>query len=503
MTRPILAIGAALLLLLPVVRADDDKQLQQALALEKTVKKVIRDTEANIASIVVSRSDLYAHFGQGPAPEQPGMLGVFDPQALQVHPRFKELSAADKKSLLRRLDLTDDANVPESSGSGVVIDDTGLVLTSYHIVLGATKIVVRLPENKISYADIYAADPRSDLAVLRLLQPKLGLQAIRFGDGGKVERGQFVVGLAFDFGPGWRFSRPSASWGLISNLRQKAAAPGIDDERGKTLYDYGLLLQTDGRVNPGCSGAVLLNLHGEAIALTSSLAGVGGTNAAGTYAFPFDVGLQSIIAVLKQGQEVEYGFLGVRFEPAKNGEGVKLAFVTDGSSAQSAGLRMEHIILSVNGTPIHDSDDLLRVLSTQLAGTKVHLEVRKPGGAAREKVDVVLAKYYVGGKVIATELGKRPFFRGLRVDDTSLLVQQPGSPVNEIPRGVLISDIQADSPAAKADLKPGTVITHVNNHQVTSPKTFYETILNHKEGAVELTLLPADQGQAAPKVTLP
>jgi serine protease Do len=503
MNRVILPVGAALCLMLPALpAADDDKQLQQALALEKTVQKIIRDAEPGIASIVISRSELYARFGQGPAADQPGKLGAFDRQALEAYALFKELSAADKKGLVRKLDLTEETNIPESSGSGVVIDDKGLVLTPYHVVSGATKILVRLPGNKMSYADIHAADPRSDLAVLRLLGPKLGLQAIRFGDGGKVERGQFVVALAFPFAPGWRFAKPSAAWGVVSNLRQKATPQAGDEERGKTLYDYGLLLQTDARVNPGTSGAVLFNLHGDAIALTSSLAGVGGTDVAGSYAFPLDAGLQRIIAVLKKGQEVEYGFLGVRFEQARDGEGVKLAAVTDGSPAHHAGLKMHHVIFAVNGTPVGDSDDVLRLLSTQLAGAKVILEVRKPGSAAREKVEVVLAKYYVAGKVIATELGNRPFFRGLRVDDTSLLVQQPGSPANDIPRGVLIGDVQPDSAAAKVDLKPGTVITHVNDRPVTSPAAFYEIVLGHK-GPVQLTLLPADLGQAAPKVTLP
>jgi serine protease Do len=496
------SVIVALLLLPAAHAADDDKLQQQALALEKTVQKIIRDHEGSIASIIVSRSDLYARFGQGAADDQPGKLGAFDRQALQTNALFKQLSAADKKALLRKLDLADETNVPQSWGSGVVVDDKGLVLTPYHVVQGATKILVRLAGYKTSYADILAADPRSDLAVLRLLVPKLTLQAIQFGDGGKVERGQFVVGLAFPFTSGWRDPKPSASWGVISNIRQKAAPLVADEERGKTLYDYGLLLQTDARINPGCSGAVLLNLRGEAIALTSTLAGVGGNDVAGSYAFPFDAGLQRIILVLKKGQEVEYGFLGVRFDPARDNDGVKLAAVTDGSPAHNAGLKAHHVICSINGTAVSDSDDVLRLLSTQLAGATIALEVRKPGNAAREKVNVKLAKYYVGGKIIASDLGQRPFFRGLRVDDTSLLVQQPSSPANEIPPGVLIADVRPESSAAKVDLKPGTVITHVNDHPVTSPAAFYEYVLNQK-GPVVLTLLPADVGQTAPKVTLP
>jgi serine protease Do len=489
-------IGAVFLGILATVHGQgDDKNahLQQALALEKTVQKVIQTNEASIASIIVSRSEHYARFGQGSPPDQPGKLGTFDREAIQTHPLFKEQSAASKKTLLRKLDLTDETSVPESCGSGVVVDNKGLILTPYHVVLGATKILVRLPGNKMSYADIFAADPRSDLAVLRLLDAKLAPQAIRFGDGGKVERGQFVVGLCFTFTPGMRHSKPSAAWGVIANLRVKA------DERGKTLYDYSLLIQTDARVHPGCSGAVLFNLQGEAIGITSSLAGVGGTDVAGAYALPLDAGLQRVLAVLKKGQEVEYGFLGVSFEPPTKGEeGVKLAYVTEGSPAEESGLKMGHVILAVNGTPVSDRDDVLRLLSTQLAGAKVTLQVHKKS----ELVVANLAKYYVGGKSIATDTSNRPFFRGLRVDYSSLVVQQPNSTINEIPRGVLITDVEPDSAAAKANLQIGTIITHVNGVRVGSPAEFYAEVLN-SNSPVELTLPSAEQGQPPRKVTLP
>ena len=96
--------------------AVQDAELQQAQALEKTVQRVIANAEPSIACLFVSRSDLYARFGQGPAADKPGKLGALDFAALQSHPLFGELSAADKKALLRKLDLADPAQVPESSG---------------------------------------------------------------------------------------------------------------------------------------------------------------------------------------------------------------------------------------------------------------------------------------------------------------------------------------------------------------------------------------------------
>src|SRR5262249_61962677 len=97
-----------------------------------------------------------------------------------------------------------------------------------------------------------------------------------------------------------------------------------------------------------------------------------------------------------------------------------------------------HGIRRSNGAPGHEGDDLFLGLGTLLAGSKVMLEVRKPGGPAREKVEVTLARFQIAGKPIATEKRTRPFVRGLRVDYTSLLVQGPHPVAQRIPHGVLV-----------------------------------------------------------------
>src|SRR5207248_850385 len=101
-----------------------------------------------------------------------------------------------RRKQVEALDLSLPDTVPESFGSGVVIDAGGLVLTNAHVVRDATKIYVRLPGNRGSWADIHALDPRSDLAVLKLTDKVPDLKPIKFGDGDKVKRGQFVISLA-------------------------------------------------------------------------------------------------------------------------------------------------------------------------------------------------------------------------------------------------------------------------------------------------------------------
>lgn len=496
--RRVFIIWAALTLVATGAGFDKDEagDLKQALALQKVMQKAIRDAEPAIACILVSRSDEYQRrLGHRPNPDQPGKLGDF---------RFENRLGPSEdgwKKVRQRLDLADPGIVPESFGSGVVIDEQGLVLTNYHVVREATKVYVRLPNDsgtrgKGSYADILAADSRADLAVLRLLQPPLGLKTIALGDAAKCRRGQFVLSIANPFAAGFRDGQPSASWGILSNIRRRAPGNPHEQERVKPLQAYGMLLQTDARLNLGCSGGALINLQGEMIGLTTALAAIHGGETPGGFAVPIDAGMRRIIDVLKRGEEVDYGFLGVIFPegPPRNGLGIELGNVVYGSPAQLQGrLQSRDRILEVNDKPLRDHDDLFLALGTELAGSRIKLLVQRARGE-RDSVHVTLVKFLVPGKRIASSLGKRPYFRGLRVDYASLAVQP--FPYR-IPPGVMVSDVRSDSPAAAVNLKAGEIITHVQGQPVNTPAEFYQEV-GRRNGPIELTL----HGAGHPKVTL-
>jgi serine protease Do len=496
-------VSALVVIALADARQVQDPDLAQALALEKTVRKVVEQCSSSVVSVIVSRSDFYAMFDQGSQVDRPGVLGPFDREALRKHKRFVELTPADQKKVLRRLDLADPANISEGAGSGVAIDAAGLVLTPYHIVEGAAKIYVHLGEGQGSYADIHAADPRGDLAVLRLLRPPAGLRPMAFGDGAKIDRGHFVIGLAWPFNAALQPNRPAASWGIVANAQYRLPADDLSESRSRPLYRYARLLLTDSRVNLGVSGGVLLNLKGEAVALTTTLAGPIGQDAVGSVACPMDAGFRRIFPGLKRGEEVEYGFLGVSFDDAdaRTG-GIKLKLVTDGSPAELAGLKEGHVIYAIDGLAVSDRADLSRELSTRLAGSTVQLEVRKPGAVAKEKVQVTLARSLVAGTPIASSPGNRPYFRGLRVDWTSVLVQEPSPRARTIPRGVLVGEVQTGSAAARAELKHGQVITKINDRSVNTPAAFYDAVRDLK-GPAHLLLQSTEPEQPATKVILP
>src|SRR5262249_55558667 len=154
---------------------------------------------------------------------------------------------------------------------------------------------------------------------------------------------------------GFRDGSPSASWGIVSNLQRRAASDPDEDKQTFPLHVHPILLQTDARLNLGCSGGALLNLRGELIGLTTARAAITGSETAGGFALPLDMNMQRIIGRLRKGQEVEYGFLGVSGDGlVGREEGLIINEVTSGSPAAKAELNPGEIILSINGIRVHE-----------------------------------------------------------------------------------------------------------------------------------------------------
>lgn len=471
---------SVILLLVATQFAPAQDEFAALQSFQKITTRVIQQTENSIACVLVSRSEFHPRDAKNP-----GRLGIYDPDKLLIDPKT---TLDERLALRKKLDLAEATNVPSAFGSGVVIDAGGLVLTNFHVVQDASKIFVRLPGGIGSYADIHAADARCDLAVLKLLNPNLPLlKPIPLGDADQLQRGQFILTLANPYAAGFRDGLPSASWGLLSNIRRRAPLHAKEEERIKPLHYYGTLLQTDARLNLGSSGGAMLNLKGELIGLLTSLAAIHGGETPGGFAIPIDSNMRPIIEALKKGEEIDYGFLGVNFdEPLGNGQpGVILKTVGRNSPAQIDGkLEIGDVLLAVNGQMIQDIDDAFLFIGRQLAGSKIKLQVRR--GANQRTAEVTLAKLYVPGKRIASSTGSRPFFRGLRVDHTSLVVQQPSRWL-QIPRGVLVTEVLPNTPAHRANLKPGDVIIQVNQYPVATPASFYQATAS-VTGAVELLL---------------
>jgi serine protease Do len=472
------ALSIAVLIAINLPARGGDKDLGELLALEDSVKQAVKSSEPSIACILVTRDrKAYTELGQGPSADEPGRLGDFRPRTSSEH------EADDRK-----LDLADPEYTPECYGSGVIVSARNrLVLTNYHVVRDAAKIYVHVAQagkggevaDKGSYANIYAADPRSDLAVLQLIDEQLALKEIRFGDAGNLKEGQFVAAMSYPFADGFRNAGPSTSFGVISNLRRPVVAGLKELERSKfTLAQFGKLIQINSRLSLGCSGGAVVNLKGEMIGITNALAALTGVETPGGFALPMDDNLRAIVDVLKRGEEVEYGFLGVSMRrDNKRAEAYQIEYVIPNSPAERASLRAGDYIVSINGERIHDSNDLFFNINIITAGSVAKIELAGPNGTTEIRPATLVKAYVGGGAVIASQRPDARKYGGLLVDYSSVLVQSLSERRTAyqggIPQGVMIREVLTSSPAAQALLQPDKLITKVNGEAVNLPREFY------------------------------
>ncbi len=199
--------------------------------------------------------------------------------------------------------------------TGVIVDETGLILTNYDPLgdVSNSQYTVWLPGGKQHPAKVRAADPWTDLALLQIDVDSL--PALPLGQAEQLRKGQFVVALGNPFAI-LRDGSVSASWGIVSNRRTSAGRTTESTEpQAETIHEHGNLIETDAKLKLGTSGGPLVNLEGQMVGLQTNAAAIFGYDVAASYAIPVDAGFRRVLERLKTGQEVEFGFLGVQVDP--------------------------------------------------------------------------------------------------------------------------------------------------------------------------------------------
>ncbi|HVK08911.1 MAG TPA: PDZ domain-containing protein, partial [Gemmataceae bacterium] len=312
--------------------------------------------------------------------------------------------------------------------------------------------------------------------------------------------GDWVIALANPFSAGFKDGSPSASWGILSNVRRRA--PRTDEtDRSRPLAQHGSLLQTDARLALGSSGGALFNLNGEMIGLTTALAAVTGGETAGGYAVPLDDNVRRMIDVLKRGEEIEYGLLGVTVDPddRTGGRGVRIRDVGAGTPAARAGLVQGDVVVGINGNPVREQDDLFFHISAALAGTETKVDLLRDGRPRAVEVRLTKAK---NDKRTVVSNPPKPVF-GLSVDYAST-----GSVDGNTPDGVLVKEGFEPGSPAERKLKDWAaqarlIVTAVNGKPVATPAEFYKEAAG--KPAVRLSIVEAGRRPDArhEDVTLP
>jgi serine protease Do len=471
-------------LLLPCLSfAQEPSPLATAAALERLMTEAIERAEKSVVAISRVRKD-------DAVGEQPPIAALPLPG-----------------SLVERASPTDPRFVPTEFGTGVVIEEGGLIVTNYHVLGNVRQADFFVWQDRKPYrATVKAADPWLDLAVLRV--DGSALRPIPLGDARSLKKGQFVIALGNPYAIA-RDGQPSASWGIVSNLERQAPAPRTATRAADgrdTLHHYGTLIQTDARLELGASGGALVNLQGEMVGLTTSLAALYGYERPGGFAIPVDDDFRRALDMLKTGRVPDYGLLGV--EPAalavdlrqRGRTGARIRTIADATPAKQAGLREGDVITQVDGANVGNDLELIRRLSGQFAGTSVTLSILRGSDERRAgqpmNIKVKLAKKRI-------DAGREPYsevepetWRGLRVEyaTASPLFAERSRDLD--PLGCLgVVEVARDSSAWKAGLRPGDFVSHVGPTRVTTPREFYDAV-TASEGEVNLRLTGVERSKA-------
>ena len=398
--------------------------------------------------------------------------------------------------------------VPNEFATGVVVDASGLVLTNYHVLGDISQNdyfvwIQRRPfEASVHRLEkVMAVDPWTDLAVLKI--DAHDLVPMPLGDSGLLKKGMVVIALGNPYGIA-RQGEASASWGIVSNLGRKAPRRSPRNANGsvtaESLHELGTLIQTDARLNLGTSGGALVNLRGQMIGLTSSLAALKGYEISAGFAIPVDATFRRVLADLKAGRRPDFGFLGVqssglsRFERQRGRSGAVVDQVLPGTPAALAGLRRGDVITRVNQQVVHDSDALFREIGRQPALAEIALQViREPVKEQPPRalaLTATLSKKYV--RAVASDLvqDQPASWRGLQVEFSTAigvpdLAEQ--SLRVRLDQCVGVLSVKPQSPAWKAGLRVGDFIVSVEKKNVDRPAAF-RALVDSLEGPVTLEL---------------
>ena len=351
----------------------------------------------------------------------------------------------------------------QSLGSGFIISKDGYVLTNNHVIDGADEIFVRLSDRRELEATLVGADPRSDLALLKI-DAGADLPVVRMGTSADLKAGEWVLAIGSPFG------------------FEYSVTAGIVSAKGRSLPNesYVPFIQTDVAINPGNSGGPLFNLQGEVVGINSQIFTRSGGFMGLSFAIPVDVAMD-VVEQLKSEGVVRRGWLGVVIQEVNKDlaesfglarpAGALVAQIMPGGPGDKSGLQVGDVILKLNDQDIVMSSDLPHAVGQLRPGAKASMQVMRNGKRRQ----------------LTVEIGALP-------DDEALVSASPPSPnaaaatdnrlglvvvelseeqkkALDLSVGVVVREVRP-GPGAMLGLRPGDVIANLNNRPVESVADF-------------------------------
>ncbi|EHS53737.1 protease Do [Rhizobium sp. PDO1-076] len=381
---------------------------------------------------------------------------------------------------------------PTSQGSGFFISEDGYIVTNNHVVDEGAAFTIVMNDGKELDAKLVGKDSRTDLALLKIENPKQKFTYVKFADDEKSRVGDWVVAVGNPFGLGG-----TVTAGIISARGRDIGSGPYDD-----------YLQIDAAVNRGNSGGPDFNLSGEVVGINTAIFSPSGGNVGIAFAIPASVA-KDVIEKLKDGGTVERGWLGVQIQPVTDdiadslglseASGALVVSPQAGSPGEKAGIKQGDVVTAVNGEPVKDPRDLARRIAAFAPDTTVDVALWREGKATEVKVKLGELPTEQASATEGTEEDAAP---APAVEQELANLGLSVRP-SEDGKGLAIVDVDPDSDAADKGMKAGETITSVNNQEVSSVADVQKVVDQAKKDGRTRALFQVQSESGSRFVALP
>lgn len=355
-------------------------------------------------------------------------------------------------------------------GSGVIIDaGKGYVVTNNHVVDNATVIKVQLSDGRKFDAKVVGKDPRSDIALLQIQDPK-DLTAIKMANSDNLRVGDYTVAIGNPYGLG-----ETVTSGIVSALGRS----------GLNVENYENFIQTDAAINRGNSGGALVNLNGELIGINTAILAPDGGNIGIGFAIPSNM-VKSLTSQMVEYGQVRRGELGImgtelnsELAKAMKVDAQRGAFVSQvmpNSSAAKAGIKAGDVITSINGKAISSFAALRAEIGSMPVGSKITLGLLRDGKAVSVNLELQQSSQ--------TQVDSASIFTGIEGAEMS-------NRSGKDQKGIQVTEVKPGSPAFRIGLKKGDIIVGVNQQKVNNIAELRK-IMDSKPSVMALNIVRGD-----------
>jgi Do/DeqQ family serine protease len=349
--------------------------------------------------------------------------------------------------------------IQRSLGSGVIVDDAGLIVTNVHVIEGAEEVKVALTDRREFEASIVLKDKRSDLAILRINAKNERFPFLNLTNSDALQVGDVVLAIGNPFGVG-----QTVTHGIVSALARTQVG----------ITDYQFFIQTDAAINPGNSGGALVDLAGNLVGINTAIFSRSGGSQGVGFAIPSNMVRVVVNSAEHGGKAVERPWLGAKLQPVtvdiaeslgvKRPAGALVANVLQNSPAAQAGLKPGDVILSVDGQEVDDPNAFDYRFETKPLGGAAELAVVRGGRAMKVTVALRLPPERPRDEIT---IRNRSPFSGVKIANLTPMLAEELQIETADQGGVVVLDVDAGSYASNIGFRRGDIILSVNDERIT------------------------------------